>query len=84
MVYDIKIEGGRMEQVHECIYLGCLVSDRGTEKFDCEKVINGRRVAGTIRALVNEKRESWVSQVLHKSLIPMMYRNETLVSKERE
>lgn len=60
-----------MEQEHEFNYLGCLMNDRGAEKVECEdKLMNGRRVPGAIRALVDKKGLSLeCASVLHESLL---------------
>lgn len=58
-VYSVGIQEERMEQVHKCKYLRCIVYNRGTKKVECEnKVTNGRRVAVSIKELVNERRLS--------------------------
>lgn len=44
-----------MDKVQEFKYLTHVANDRSIDKVECEIVINGRRVAGGIKVLVNEK-----------------------------
>lgn len=58
-------------------YLGC--DDRGTDVFECKsKLLNQRKVSGTIRVLVNTK------QVLHESImiLTLMYGKEIFLIDE--
>lgn len=45
-----------MERVLKFKYSGCRISDRSTNKVECEnKAMNGRRDTGAIKALMNRK-----------------------------
>lgn len=41
--------------MHKFKYLGCMVNDRDMEKDECEKIINGRKVAEAIKTLVKKR-----------------------------
>lgn len=60
-----------MKQVHKFKYLGCMVNNKGTVVVVvCEKLMNGRRVAETIKRLVNENCPSLeYTRVVHKNLL---------------
>ena len=68
--------------------MGCVLEDSGTDEAECSrKVVSGRRVAGTIRSLVN----AWSLQlecarVLHESLLVsvLFYGSETMIWREKE
>ena len=45
-----------LEKVSEFKYLGCVLDESGSDEEECSrKVASGRRVAGTIRSLVNSR-----------------------------
>ena len=47
------MNGILLEHVSEFKYLGCVLDESGTDGAECNrKVVNGRRVAGSIRSLV--------------------------------
>ena len=54
MECEVHVDGISLEHVSECEYLGCVLDESGTDRAECsKKVVNGRRVAGAIRSLVN-------------------------------
>lgn len=87
-VCDIRIGGVRLEQVQSFKYLGSVLNVKGNDEADCEnKVVQGRKVSGAIRALVNAKGMSVeCARVLHESmLVPtLVYGSEVMVWKEKE
>src|SRR5678815_2204866 len=68
---EVMLDGEQLEQVPEFKYLGYVLDEKGTEDAECSrKVVNGRKVAGAIKSLVNVKGLSLVcARVLHLSLI---------------
>ena len=53
---EVCVNGIRLEHVSEFKYLGCVLEESGTDEAECSrKVASGRRVAGTIRSLVNAR-----------------------------
>lgn len=60
-----------MNQVHEFKYLLYMMNNKGTKKVECQnKLMNGRRFAGAIRALVIIKRLNLTcARLLYKSLL---------------
>ena len=53
---EVHVDGIRLELVFEFKYLGCVLDESGTDGAKCSrKVASGRRVAGTIRSLVNAR-----------------------------
>jgi len=77
-----------LERVNEFTYLGCVLNKSGTDVDDCNKrVINGRKTAGGIRSLVNEKHlDLKCVRTLHeKLLVPtLLYGSECMLWKEKE
>ena len=52
----VHVDGVRLEYVSEFKYLKCVLDESGTDGAECSrKVASGRRVAGTIRSLVNAR-----------------------------
>ena len=69
------VDGIRLEHVSELKYLGCVLDESYKEKEECSrKVASGRRVAGTIRTLVNAMSvQPECARVLHESfLVPAL------------
>lgn len=60
-----------MEQVHKFKNLACMMNDRGADKLGCEKFMNAR-MAGVIKAPVNEKRLSQKCASFCTILIPTL------------
>ena len=53
---EIHVDGIRLEHVSKFKYLGCFLDESGSYGAECSrKVASGRRVAGTIRFLVNAR-----------------------------
>ena len=53
---EVHIDGIRLEHVSEFKYLRCVLDESGTDGARCSRnMVNGRRVAGAIRSLVNGK-----------------------------
>ena len=78
----------RLEHVSEFKYLGCVLDESATDEADCSrKVASGKRVAGTVRPLVNAR--SFLlecARVLHESLLVLVltYGSETMIWREKE
>ena len=72
---EVHVDGIRLEHVSEFHYLGCVLDESGTDGAECRrKVVNGRRVVGAIRSLVNawDIQLDWV-RVLHETwLLPVL------------
>ena len=52
--WEFYLEKIRLEHVSEFEHLGCLLDESGTDGNECSReVVNGRRVAGAMRFLVN-------------------------------
>ena len=50
------MDRARLEQVPELKYLGCVLNELGRDDVDCRrKVAYGRKVAGAIRSLFNDR-----------------------------
>src|SRR5678815_5559529 len=68
-------------------YLGYILDEKGKDDAECSrKVVNGRKVAGAIKSLVDVRRLSLeCARVLHESmLLPvLMYSSETMVWNKR-
>ena len=79
----IVLDGEQLEQVSEFKYLGYMLDEKGTDDAECSrKVMSGRRVAGAIKSLVNEKCLSLkCTRILHESmLLPVLLDgSETMV-----
>ena len=53
---EVYVEGIRLECVSEYKFLGCVLNESDTDGSECSrKVTSGRRVADTIRFLVNAR-----------------------------
>ena len=85
---EVRMNGHVLERVNDFKYLGSVVNDRGTDVDDCNaRVASGRKVAGAIRLLVNERNlnMSCVNVLHEKLLVPvLMYGSECQVWKEKE
>ena len=56
MECEVYVDGICLEDVSELKYLGCVLDESVTDGAECSaKVASGRRVAGTIRSLVNAR-----------------------------
>ena len=68
---EICVKGIRLGLVSEFKCLGCVLNESGTDKADCSrKVARGRRAAGAIRSLVNDRSlQLECARVLHESLL---------------
>ena len=54
--WEVCVNGIRLEHASEFKYLGCVLDESGTDEAECSrKLVSGRRVAGTIRSLVNAR-----------------------------
>src|SRR5678815_550918 len=54
------LDGEQLEQVSEFKYLGYVLDEKGTDDAECSrKGVNGRKVAGAIKSLVNVKGQVW-------------------------
>src|SRR5678815_2512779 len=77
------LDGEQLEQVSEFKYLGYMLDEKGTDNVECSrKAVNGRKVAGAIKSLVNVKGLSLeCARVLHEGmLLPvLLYSSETMV-----
>ena len=77
---EVCVDGMRLEHLSEFKYLGYDLNEAGTDEAECRrKVASGRRVAGTIRSMVNSRSlELECGRVLHEPfLVPaFMYGKE--------
>ena len=74
---EVCVGGIRLEHVSEFKYLGCVLGELGADEAECSrKVVSGRRVAGSIRSLVNAK-------VLDESLLAPVSVKISWKEKER-
>ena len=56
LVCEVHVYGIRLERVSKFKYLGYVMDQSDTDGVECSrKVVNGRRVAGAIRSLVNAR-----------------------------
>ena len=72
---EVCVDGVRLENVSKFNYLGCVLDESGRDEEECSrKVASGRRVAGTIRSLVNARSlRVECARVLHESfLVPVL------------
>ena len=78
----------RLKHVSEFKYLGCVLDESGADEAEClRKMANGRKVAGGIRSLVNDRGlQLDCARVLHMSLLVpvLMYGSDTTIWKEKE
>ena len=79
---EVHVEGFCLEHVWEFKYLGCALDELATDGAEySRKVASGRRVAGAIRSLVNDRDlQLECAIVLHETLpvSVLMYDSETL------
>src|SRR5678815_5285247 len=68
---EVMLNGEQLEQVSEFKYLGYVLDEKGTDDAECcRKVVNGRKVAGEIKSLVNVKGLSLeCARVLHEGML---------------
>ena len=53
---EIHVDRIRLEYLSEFKYLGCVLDKSSTDETECSRnVASGRRVAGSIRSLVNTR-----------------------------
>src|SRR5678815_2962777 len=53
---EVMLDGEQLEQVSEFKYLGYMFDEKGMDDAECSrKVVNGRKVVGEIKSLVNVK-----------------------------
>src|SRR5678815_5467279 len=53
---EVMVDGEQLEKVSEFKYSGYVLDEKGTDDAECSrKVVNGRKVAGAIKSLVNVK-----------------------------
>ena len=78
----------RLEHVSEFKYLRCVLDESGTDGAECSrKMTSGRRVAASIRSLVNARNlQLQCSRVLHEILLVpvLIYGTEIMLWKEKE
>ena len=88
LVYEVHVDRIHLECVSEFKYLGCVLDKSGTNGAECSrKVESRRRVAGSIRSLVNARELKFeCARVLHEILLvpSIMYGSETMLWKENE
>src|SRR5678815_297379 len=65
------LDGEQLEQVSEFKYLGYVLDEKGTDDAECSrKVVNGRKVAGAIKSLVDVKGLSLeCARALHEGML---------------
>ena len=68
---EVCVNGICLEHVSEFKYLGCVLDESGMDEAECSwKVASGRRVAGAIRCLVNDRSlQLECARVLHDTLL---------------
>src|SRR5678816_433561 len=80
---EVMLDGEQLEQVSEFKYLGYVLDEKGTDDVECSrKVVNGRKVAGAIKSLVNVKGLSLeCARVSHEGMMlpVLLYSSETMV-----
>ena len=66
----VMLDGEQLEQMSEFKYLGYMVDEKGTDDAECSmKVVNGRKMAGAIKSLVDAKGISLeCARVLHDAI----------------
>ena len=84
---EVRVDGVRLEHASEFKYLGCVLDESGTDEAECSrKAASGRRVAGTIRSLINARYlEIKNARVFNETLlVPILtYGSETILWKEK-
>ena len=82
------VNGISLEHVSEYTYLGCVLDELVTDEVECSmKVASGKRIAGAIRSLVNDRSlQLECVRVLHESLlVPVLtHGRETMIRTEKE
>ena len=85
---EVHVDGIRLKHVSEFKYLGYVLNESGTDGAECSKnVASGRRVAGTIRSLVNARdlQLECASVLRETSFVPVhMCGSEIILRKENE
>ena len=78
---EVQVAGIRLEHVSKFKYLGCVLDKSGIDGAECSrKVASRKRVADTIRSLVNPK-----DLQLETLLVPVLvYSSGTMLWKEKE
>ena len=68
---EVHVDGVLLEHVSKLKYLGCVLDESGTDWAECSRnVASRKRVAGTIRSLVNAGNlQIECARVLHETLI---------------
>ena len=82
------MKGPRLEQVSQFKYFGCGFDESGADDAECcWKVASDRKVAGTIRSLVNVRGlQLECARVLHEEFpVPvLLYGIETMIWREKK
>ena len=82
--YEVRVDVIRLEHVSELKKLRCVLDESGTDGAECiRKVASGRRVAGDIRSLVNDRDLLLeCARVFYETLLVpvLMYGCETILS----
>ena len=80
--------GVHLEHVSKFKYLGCVLDESGADGAECSrKVASGRRMADTIRYLVNARNlQTECARVLHETLLVpvLMYGRDNFMEGEKE
>ena len=68
---EVLVNGMRLELLSQVKYLGYVLDESGTSEAECcKKVASGRKVAGVIRSLVNERGlRLECARVFHETLL---------------
>src|SRR5678815_5767524 len=76
---EVTLEGEQLEQVSDFKYLGYMLDDKGTDDAKCSrKVVNGRKLAGAIKSLVDVKGLSLeCARGLHEGILLPVLMNST-------
>ena len=89
MEYEVYVDGIHLEPVSEYKYLGCVLDKiryRRSIIYSREVAGTGRRVAGSMRSLVNARDlQLECARILHETLLVpvLMYDSETMLWKEK-
>ena len=85
---EVHVHGIRLEHVSEFKYLRCVLDKSGTDEAECSrKVASGRRVAVTVRPLINARDlRLECARFLHETLLVpvLMHGIEKMLWKEKE
>src|SRR5678816_226342 len=79
---EVMLDDEQLEQVSDFKYLGYMLDEKGTDDAECSrKVVNGRKVAGAIKSLVNVKGLSLkCARVSHEGiLLPVLLYGLSLI-----